>query len=551
MTFHEHSKQIVEDYLGTVAYVDDLIFSSKKEVQPEVVISATTLREAVATKELSQRVEKDIPQQLAPNIDPLTFTNAFLEKGIHCALLEVTNEDDSLEPIKKTLKKSDVIILDWQMHGDLGEKATELLLSVIESDRPELRLIIIFTDEPNYSAIIPDTIVPRLNKIGINDIEIDETTCYASFGHTRIIVLEKDVAGDNVNAVSVGELPSRVIEELTKLTKGLVSNAALNSISILRHNTHYLLNTLNKDLDPAILSHRALLSDPTECEEHLVSIISSEIVGLLHYSDIGKTVSMEQIKLWIHDQAKNGIDFFRKMKVKKKDEAILEIFKILEKGIPNISPSKSKNKTWNNFLSILKHEKDKSKISNLTSIFTKNTVNLTNIDEEFAHLMTFQSNYQFPKPRLDQGTILMTNTDDVYKYFVCIQPKCDCVRIKKTGAFFMFLPLSIVNGNSRFDFLIKEGNEVKRLAILQNSNVVEKFKFYSDKTGLPVFALKNQSNWYFKGDQIESTNKIEINFRFLGYLKQEFIQRTVNNYASNITRVGFSESEWLRRWAKN
>lgn len=550
MDFHQHSKAIVEDYLSTVTYVDDLIFSSRKEIQA-VDLGKPDLRKAFAKLQQIQvpNNKADVPElQLVPNINPLHLTNAFLKKGIHCTLLEITNSDDPLDTIKKLLKKSDVVILDWQMHQDRGEKAKKLLISVLqESKKPELRLFIIFTNDPIYNTILEHEIIPVLNEIGINNIESDNTGCIAIFGHTKIIVLEKENGKKTGTSVSDEKLPERIIEELTEMTKGLISNVALKAISKLRQNTHYLLNTFNKNLDPAILTHRALLSDPTECEEHVISIISSEMLGLLHQNDVRDLISIDRIKLWINEQVLNGMGFHKKMKIRKKDDAISEILKILDKGIPNISPSKAINITWNKFLTILKHEKDKTKISDLTSIFSNRN---DNIDEEFAILMSMKSNYQFLVPKLDQGTILKGDANANNQYFICIQPKCDCVRIKKSGEFFVFLPLLLVNNENRFDIIINEDGILRRLKIQQKPNLIEKYRFYPPKTGLPVLATQLHSNWHFAGNRIEDNNLIKVNFRFLGYLKQEYSQRVGNEYANSVSRIGFSESEWLRRWAK-
>lgn len=553
MTFHQYSKEILTEYLGTVAYVDDLIFRDKNPEAKPIKFGKPTRESFVIGQEKTVKESSNVVvQESKRNVDPKKFTDAFIKKGIHCSLLEIENAEDPLDAIKKTLKKSDVVILDWQMHFDNGAKAKELLFSVINSSSDtELRLIVIFTNDPQYRNLLTDILIPKFEELGIVGV-LYENGCKYKFGCSKIVVIEKTNGIESDTAVTDDQLPDRIIEEFCEITEGIVSNTALKAISVIKQNSHFLLGKLNKDIDPAILSHRALLSDPTESEEHVVSLISSEILGLLNYNDLNKVASIENIKSWLNDQiSKDKINLRKNMKIRKHEDAVSEIEKILEKGIPNISPSKAKNKTWNKFIGELKHERDKSKISDLTSVFLGNINNAIQVDENFAHLMAFQSNYQLPKPRMDQGSVLRARIDSSDRYYVCIHPKCDCVRIKKSGEFFTFLPLKLVNVNERFDFIVRNSDGVKRLEINHNASAIEKFKFYPSKSGLPVFADSfNDDKWHFKGDIIENNGSVSTDFEFLGYLKQEFIQRTVNNYAGNLIRVGFSESEWLRRWAK-
>lgn len=541
-TFTDLSKNIVCDFLHNVVLADDRI-EFHTEALPSAIVSPT--RENI----IESKTESEVKiSERAINVKPII--DEFMAKGIPCSFLLL---DNSLQPeiYIKNLKKSDALILDWQVKSDDGEFILQILEKLFENDRNSLKVILIYTGLPDLKSIIQKI----RERFPIIPFSVDTTHgCSIRHGSTLISVYSKtNLTIDNNltdRVVDEKRLVEALLNEFTSMTSGLVSNAALKTISILRQNTHNLLNTLNKNLDSAILTHRALLKDTAESEEHLVSIISSEIIGLLQYNDIGSIVSMDQIKLWVDEQSENGVKFYKKMKIRTKSDGVSEILKILEKGIPNISPSKNKNITWNNFLTILKHERNKNKISELTSVFLDDSLNALKMDEEFAQLMAFQSNYQYQNPKLDQGTILKSEIGTFINYYVCIQPKCDCVRIKKSGEFFIFLPLKEEIKGGRFDFLIKEDGLVKRLVIQQKSNVVEKFKFYSRKTGSPVFATKQDTNWNFIGDKIEGNNQIPINFKFLGYLKQEFIQRVVNNFANNITRIGFSESEWLRRWAK-
>ncbi|MCF8228502.1 MAG: hypothetical protein K9J24_06125 [Bacteroidales bacterium] len=255
MSFHNYSKEIVQEYLNTVAYVDDLIFKKKTTSQPKK-LKDVDIKEVSASKEKekSESNSDSSYDDQEPNIDPVAFTKAFTEKGIHCNLIELTNPGDPLEPIKQLLKRTDVAVLDWQMHQDLGERASDILFSLLEDPKNlELRLIIIYTEDEKFNTILPETIIPQLNKKGFDYIPIDEMKCKYIDGHTKIVVFKKKNGGKGEYSVSDEELPSKIIEELSTITEGLVSNTVLKSVSLIRKNSHRLLGIYNKSLDNAYL----------------------------------------------------------------------------------------------------------------------------------------------------------------------------------------------------------------------------------------------------------------------------------------------------------
>ncbi|NJK85264.1 MAG: hypothetical protein HC906_04155 [Bacteroidales bacterium] len=195
------------------------------------------------------------------------------------------------------LKKSDVIILDWQMHYDSGKKATDLVLSVLkESIKPELRLIIIYTDDPTFNIILDNNIIPEVRSAGIHEeIIIDESGCSLILGQTKILVFNKENGERTEYTVNDNELPERVIMEFTKITDGLVSNAALKAVTVTRRNSHHLLGLFNKYLDSAYLTHRALLPIPDDAEMLIKDSIVNIIDSIISNSNIGRECNFEKI----------------------------------------------------------------------------------------------------------------------------------------------------------------------------------------------------------------------------------------------------------------
>src|SRR5207253_2228565 len=113
----------------------------------------------------------------------------------------------------------------------------------------------------------------KIQIIAKPDNEVDETGQLKSkFNH---------VPRYNERVKRYDELPEYILNEFTKMTSGLVSNAALRSLSEIRKNSFKLINTFNSSIDPAFLAHRALLDNPEDSEEQIIDLIGSEIKAIL------------------------------------------------------------------------------------------------------------------------------------------------------------------------------------------------------------------------------------------------------------------------------
>lgn len=545
MTFHNHSKQIVEDFLGTVAYVDDLIFSTRKEVQPEVVTFTTTIREAVASNEITEKVEKNIPKQLVPNIDPLVFSNAFIEKGIHCALLELSDDKSNIESIKKTLKKSDVIILDWQMHNDLGKCSTELVKFILTEDRVttlSLRLLVIYTDQPNYNSLITENLIPVFDELQIvfklnSDVEIQS-------GHTKIIVLQKPQINTKEDGkVSVEELPERIIEEMTLLTEGLVSNTALKAVTVIRRNSHNLLGAFNKDLDSAYLAHRAMLPIPEDAELLIKETIVASIDSIISYANINEACSQQKIEEWIDASPFNIKEInlatgkAKPIKVNISKDELKYWQKVGYKDFFNsLVPAQIAGKNFSEpeFISFERMKlKDKA-----IMCFTKDDGVIDGVNEEFAILTHHKSNLKSISyiPYLTLGAVIQKGEE----YFLCVQQRCDSLRIPEGEIrSFLFLPLNEKEGSFPIVFKNDSGAYSKLRVNLSNCHylIIEKFE--------PTYNGIVQARKEDRGFTFNSTDGND--FIWVLDLKDSHAQRIANKFASEFSRVGLDESEWLRR----
>ncbi len=127
------------------------------------------------------------------------------------------------------------------------------------------------------------------------------------------------------------------------------------------------------------------------------------------------------------------------------------------------------------------------------------------------------------------------------KYYVCVQQRCDSVRIKEGVCNFIFLPL-IENGGEH-PILTYDG---KTLSVDYTSYNIKVIPFKA--THGCIIANANENSEYVfianKEDADDMDNR-EI-FRWIVDLKDLHAQRIINTYCAQVYRVGLDESEWLR-----
>ena len=182
----------------------------------------------------------------------------------------------------------------------------------------------------------------------------------------------------------------------------------------------------------------------------------------------------------------------------------------------------------------------------LTQTFCNDEDDFQESDYKFAMLTSVKNLYSGSRsPILTLGTILkkvpIDNSDESEKYWLCIQPRCDCVRIEDNRKFF-FLPLKKVKGDQKSDIIVKiDGIDYEKLKINQKIYDSTYFQFSSNYADDQVVRAEREDSHYI----FETTNGLK--FKWISELKNQHAQRIVNNFAANISRVGLDESEWLRR----
>ena len=190
----------------------------------------------------------------------------------------------------------------------------------------------------------------------------------------------------------------------------------------------------------------------------------------------------------------------------------------------------------------LSTQKKKKLYQHFSSLLTKDEKILSTCDLDLSRLSVLKTRYQNSPPRLTMGVVLQQIKNKTL--WVCIQPKCDSVRLENKSRKFPLLPIQPGRGGE--STLPKLGDDDTKtfchiLVHPQHCRTVEFESARVDES--QIYPQRCKDKWIFL-----STGKLR--FRFIAELKDEIAQGILNDFAATTARVGTNPSEWLRKKGK-
>ena len=291
-TFFDISKQIANEYLQSIIFIDDEVYAAQTDQDHR----------------LSQE----------------EITRYFSEEEKICAVYNPKSESE-LSKLKSISKKADIVVLDWNIQLISIETAEDTndeddvedvdprgvhtinMIKDILYDKNEktngLKVLVVYTGETGLSEH-RDRIFNVINSF---DSNIEKEGDFNIIGNSyKIVVISKESTSKKhiseelkARIISYAGLPEYVLNEFTSLTNGILSNFALKSLSEIRKNSSKLLSLFSKELDPAYLSHQALISNKEDANELLVELIKDAFGNILKYRQVNKLISDEFVPLEI------------------------------------------------------------------------------------------------------------------------------------------------------------------------------------------------------------------------------------------------------------
>ncbi|MBC8671380.1 response regulator receiver domain [Aeromonas hydrophila] len=506
--------------------------------------------------------------------DAQEVTKIFSQKGKICAVYkpEVASDLDYLTPIAK---KADVTILDWQMvleeevdggaDGDDEADAevddvrgvyTKKIISSLLSDldtRNSIKLILVYTGEVDLQDIAL-SIESSLREQNIEGFRIHaDDPCSVISSNCKVMVISKSNGGagrphlpmlaDKIKRYD--ELPEFISKQFSEMTSGLLSIFAMESLSEIRRNFNHILTLFSKNLDAAYLAHQTLLPNTSDANELLVQLLSDTFSSIIKYKDLNHFLNEDVVKSWLeHNIVAGERPFYtrdgavdRTASYLRNSDVLLELLK----SNPNV-----KDKFCNSLSGIDGQQIPKSKIDILmrryaATLFSELDV-AEAVNKDFAKLCYHRSTIFSPEhlPYLSLGTVVKSTLNEGC-YYICIQQRCDSVRIEDAEERrFLFISLDVVDNDCSFNFLTPDGTKLK---INKSTYSLRTIKF--NGTNGVALAKKNGEIKYFEPTYYSEASPEK--FEFIVELKELYAQQIVESYSSSLSRVGLDEPEWVRR----
>lgn len=555
-----------ERFLQTVVVVDDnaYVLAGAEEVGP-----ATLGGESIQWDDEMTDPDLDQEQSSPPDsedFDTEVVVDGFADLGMHCAVLAPGPSDlpQDAERLLKLATRADVVILDWVIRSasrlepgskesDASERTTlSLLLAVLRKDRQtggRVRLVCMYTGQGDTDSILQE--LESSLRREFTEVEVDHTRLVIDLGASRVVLLRKPrrVPIPGASTVSAAELPSRVVKEFGEFAAdGLLPEIALESLSAVRDQAHKLLRRFNRDLDPALISHRSATS-PGVAEQFATALIGDELSAIVASSDTVDALADARVEAYVESRLE-GRDSFPYWRSRGSKESMLshsEATAVLTKGIDESGKIQGTDRNFD------------AKISRSALLLSGESVTVREaaygIDLRFSALSSLSRDRWFDRehstaPELSLGALVSSlsskadvsaegETIAVPTYWLCMQPLCDGVRLKGVTQF-PLLPLKVSKTEDSFDFVVSDGDHY---ATLEPSGLklreIALPAFEPDLDRETVVASWSDGSWSF-------SDADGVAYQWLGHLRADKAHKVLHAVVTTAGRIGIDEYEYLR-----
>ena len=541
--FRSQTREVVESFLQTVVVLDDLAEmprtdgGSGGEAASGGITSPDYPPSTAPTDNVASRDPRGVPLNAESVID------GFAEIGSVCAVLKANRDEEFQERTVRAARRADIVILDWTIHDSTGEEALRVLRGIVQDDggSGRLRLIAIYTGEPNLRAIY-ERVRDAIGEY-YQDEELREAEgLRLSRGPLHVVVLAKaGVAAAATSEfrnqeVAEGELADRLANEFAEMTGGLIRNAAIAGISGIRANAHRILAKFEPSLDPAYLGHRLLLYHPPDAADHLEEALSSEIASVLEEHRPGTWADGDAIESWLAHRDSEGLRLSEPLGFPGDESAVSGWRSLLDRGFeaPGLPDPGFAGK------GDLRRQ--------AAEPFAENAEAARRSNRRFAALLTLKTRYPGRPPRLSIGSVLHTRDGDRGRYLLCLQPKCDSVRLRGSSGFpfIRLAPLTdagdVSDGMSLRLVVESEDDQWEHFGIEPKpSELTVRFFKPGDNRPGEVGAKEDLDGRFF----FEDTDGRR--YRWIAQMKDEHALGVAGEVAAALARPGPNDAEWLRR----
>lgn len=508
----EFQKEAAKNFLNSVLIVDDKI---SFDISPQPASKLKTPDNEFG--DIQSETEDKVPFVGRSELNAKELITTFSSENILCT--PYLYEKDKPFPYSLA-KKSDIIVLDWDLDGD--EKTIQKILTeILKNNLSKMWYVVIYTScnlDEVTEKLIKQKFSEKIEFVSKNGNELNYKLNNNEHISGRIDVIKK---------CDDSELSKKLVEGFSKFSNGFINSIALKVVTSVRNKTYNLLGTYHNALDNAVVTHYLnLLLNKDTCRQakynlfhYILSLIISDIGDIVKEDLDGEISLINSVSELLNDKKSLYINSEEhKTKQNKSISELLEGIELSEDNIDKFLQDSFDGISCNDI-------KFKAISLSVDNKFEKELACIDSTKKCFNNGGNHELKY---------GSVIKNDHND---YLLCIQPLCDCERLKNNTAF-LFIKLSADKKN--FSFVIKDNSELK---YLRTSS--ELSKTFMSETFTPSTLTKNiQSN----GNSFKNKEKKE--FKWICDLKAEYVQKVIHEISATYTRIGMDQFEWLRKKSK-
>ncbi|WP_312481599.1 response regulator receiver domain [Stutzerimonas nitrititolerans] len=477
---------------------------------------------------------------LAHILDVRKVSDAFAGDGMACAFVLPDDSDPDLVSIEKRVlgaaKISDVVVIDWYLRDNVPVLTLELLEKIAVDDVKEsgrMRLICVYTGQPLDEQIFSDVKAA----IGRGGIELEDVSGspYCARGSSCVVVLL------NKTAVPPSELSSALTERFALFADGLLPSFALAAVGAIRKNIHHMVTRFGSGLDSAYVANRLITNPPEDVAELVRELLVAECDNALGIESVADNyLDKAAVGAWL---SKNESVFVEQSYGKKQKVDVALCSLLLKNGIDNVGAKNGSEK------SVEFPVRHRNKVS---IALAGGEASSKESEADFSRLVVFKREAFGDtkliggdgwRPSLTTGTLLRMQEGEAKRYFVCLTPACDTLRLSDETPF-VFLEAAV--DDSCYSLILREEEGVDRGLYFRGKHpTLMTYKFFPDSLsqrirGEPHNADCGRPTFTFV------TSSGAQRFTWLGEIRYARAASEMAKLAGNWMRIGINDSEYLR-----
>lgn len=537
--FRSRSRQALESFLQSVVVLDDRPeMPASRDPGVDKATMSLTLPDHSASQDSPDPVADRDPA--GADLNAAAVIAGFADVGSVCAVLSATRSPEFRTRAVGAARRADIVVLDWTIEESTGDEALAVLREILTSDQQgqRLRLIAIYAGEPNLD-VIRDRVQEAIHTFHEEHVlKLDGFRL--SKGPLHVVILAKEgvvrrLPEFDSQETTDSELANRLIEEFALMTGGLLWNSAIAGIATIRDNAHRVLAKFERGLDAAYLGHRLLLPHPPDAEDHVEEALGAEITSAIQELRPGSHADVEAIRSWLTLQESGGVDLTEPFSFRATKGSVEGWGDLLLRGLHDSGAN------------LPRGVKRKALKPRVTEPFAEDSAAAAHSNRRFAALLSLKTRYPGWVPRLTIGTIMQALGSSDNSYLLCLQPKCDSVRLESVTGFPLVPLISLegpeVGSNGEELRLVVEPQphqwEYLGIETKPSDLMVRSFKPCSTGAGEVVATQDDQERFLFVDVECQQ-------YLWIAELKDEHALKIAGEVASALARPGHNDSEWLR-----